>query len=146
MNIEKLEELQRDVNAQRLPGIEDCSALIGEVWRLKTAMTAKDLELGYWRDGYGRLEAELRNMAEVNQALNTEVNQLKSIHGLPRCDLENRWSNCAVRMRKQRELMGDVPVEVAEVVDEGAEIQRNSSRLRRFAEMLFKPSTRHRAV
>lgn len=143
MNIEKLEELQRDVNAQRLPGLQDCSALIGEVWRLKTAMTAKDLEIGYFRDGYGRLETELRNVIEANRLLRAEVDQLKAIHGLPQCDLENRWSNCAVRMRKLRETRLSA---AAEVVDDATKLNRGNSRLRRFAEMLFKTSTRHRAV
>jgi regulator of replication initiation timing len=143
MNIEKLEELQRDVNAQRLPGLEDCSALIGEVWRLKTAMTAKDLEIGYLRDGYGRLEAELRNMIEANQLLRAEVDQLKAVHGLPQCDLENRWSNCAVRMRKSRETGLSVPVEM---VDDGTKLNRGNSRLRRFTHMLFKNTTRHRSI
>jgi hypothetical protein len=103
------------------------------------------LEIGYFRDGYGRLEVELRNLIEANQLLRAEVEQLKAVHGLPQCELENRWSNCAVRMRKLREmkLSGSAP---AEVVDDGAKLNRGNSRLRRFADMLFKTSTRHGAV
>jgi len=145
MNIDKLEELQRDVNAQRLLGLQDCSALIGEVWRLKTAMTAKDLEIGYFRDGYGRLEAELRSVIEANQLLRAEVDELKAVHGLPQCDLESRWSNCAVRMRKLREIRPGTPAGLVED-ENGTKLNRGNSRLRRFTDMLFKTSTRHRAI
>ncbi len=41
MKIERLEELQQDINAQRSLSIQDCAALIGEVWRLRAALTAK---------------------------------------------------------------------------------------------------------
>jgi hypothetical protein len=104
MKIEKLEELQQNVNAERPLSLEECVALIAEVWRLRTAQTAKDLELSYWKDSHDQLKEEMDRMTEANQLLQAENNQLKSIHGLPNCDLENRWSNCAVRMRKHREL------------------------------------------
>ena len=43
MKIEKLEELQQNINALRSLNLEDCAALIGEVWRLRVAQTGKDL-------------------------------------------------------------------------------------------------------
>ena len=43
-------------------------------------------------------------MTEANRLLQAENDQLKTMHGLPNCYLENRWSNCAVRMRKRREI------------------------------------------
>jgi hypothetical protein len=104
MKIDKLEELQAQVNALQPLSVEECAALIGEVWRFKTAQTARDLELGYLKDGHEQLKQELDGMIEANRLLHAENDLLKSIHGLPHCDLENRWSNCAVRMRKQREL------------------------------------------
>jgi hypothetical protein len=104
MKIEKLEELQENVNALRTLSLEECAVLIGEVWRLRTAQTAKDLEVSYWKDGHGELKEELERVTEANRLLQAENDQLKSIHGLPHCDLEKRWSNCAVRMRKRREL------------------------------------------
>ena len=56
------------------------------------------------REIYDQLKAELDHMTEANRLLQAENDQLKTMHGLPNCYLENRWSNCAVRMRKQREL------------------------------------------
>jgi hypothetical protein len=104
MKVEKLEELHQNINALRSLTLEECTALIGEVWRLRTMQTAKDLEVSYWKDGHERLMAELDRVTESNRLLQAENDQLKSIHGLPHCDLENRWSNCAVRMRKRREI------------------------------------------
>ena len=43
-------------------------------------------------------------MTEANRLLQAENDHLKTMHGLPNCYLENRWSNCAVRMRKRREI------------------------------------------
>ena len=45
MKIERLEELQQSINALRSLNLEDCAALIGEVWRLRVAQTGKDLEV-----------------------------------------------------------------------------------------------------
>ena len=104
MKIERLEELQQSINALRSINPEEGAALIGEIWRLRTAQTAKQLEVSYLKDGHDRLKAELDRMCEANRLLQAENDQLKSTYALPRCDLENRWSNCAVRMRKRREL------------------------------------------
>jgi hypothetical protein len=142
MNVDKLEELQSTIDAQRALPLEDCAALVGEIWRLKTAMTAKDLEINYWRDGHGQLKHELAGMTEANQALRSEVDELKSIHGLPVCELENRWSNCAVRMRKRREMLAR---KQAEMIAK-PQIDRNHSSLRRFAGFLFKTTPKHKSV
>ena len=133
MKIEKLEELHQNVNAQRPLSLEDCAALIGEVWRLRTAQSAKELEVSYLKDGHDRLKAELDRISEANRLLQAENDQLKSAHGLPKCDLENRWSNCAVRMRKRRELDNN-----------GKHVNGNYTG-RRIANTLFKTSTRHKA-
>jgi len=74
--------------------------LVGEIWRLRTAQTGKELEVRYLKDDHDRLKAELDGISEANRLLQAENDQLKSIHGLPNCDLESRWTNCAVRMRK----------------------------------------------
>jgi hypothetical protein len=50
MKIEKLEEHHQNINALRSLNLEDCAALIGEVWRLRVAQTGKDLEVSYWKD------------------------------------------------------------------------------------------------
>jgi len=107
MKIERLEELQQNVNELRSLNPEECAALIGEVWRLRTAQTAKELEGSYWKDGHGVMKEELDRVTAANLLLQAENEQLKAVHGLPVCDLENRWSNCAVRMRKRRESNGD---------------------------------------
>ena len=104
MKIEKLEELHQHINALRSLNLEECAALIGEVWRLRVAHTGKDLEVSYWKDGHDQLKAELDRMTEANRLLQAENDQLKTMHGLPNCYLENRWSNCVVRMRKRREI------------------------------------------
>jgi hypothetical protein len=104
MKVERLEELQQDINSQRSLNIQDCAALIGEVWRLRAALTAKDLEISYLRDSHAQLKEDLDRMAETTRLLQADNDQLKAVHGLPNCYLENRWSNCAVRMRKRREI------------------------------------------
>jgi hypothetical protein len=104
MKIERLEELQQDVNGQRSLSLQDCAALIGEVWRLRTALTAKDLEVSYLRDSQDQLKADLDRMTETTRLLRADNDQLKAVHGLPNCYLEDRWSNCAVRMRKRNEI------------------------------------------
>ena len=104
MKIERLEELQQNINALRSLNPEEGAALIGEIWRLRTAQTAKELEVSYLKDGHDRLEVELDRLRETNRLLQAENDHLKKTHGLPKCDLENRWSNCAVRMRKRHEL------------------------------------------
>jgi len=144
MKVEKLEELQQNIDAQRALPLEDCAALVGEIWRLKTAMTAKDLEINYWRDGHGLLKTELADMAAANRLLHDEVEELKAIHGLPVCELENRWSNCAVRMRKRSEMLARKQADEAVVVK--PQIDRQYSGLRRVAGFLFKTSPRHKSV
>ena len=104
MKIKRLEELQQSINALRSIDPEEGAALIGEIWRLRTAQTGKELEVSCLKDRHDRLKAELDRISEVNRLLQAENDQLKSTYALPRCDLENRWSNCAVRMRKRREL------------------------------------------
>ena len=71
--------------------------------RLRTAQTARDLEVSYLKDSHDELEAELERVTEAHRLLQAENDHLKAVHGLPNCELENRWSNCAVRMRKLRE-------------------------------------------
>jgi hypothetical protein len=142
MKIEKLEKLQQDVNAQRLLGLEDCAALIGEVWRLRTANTAKELEVNYWQDRHNDVSAELSRMNEADQLLRADIDALKAVHGLPRCDLENRWSNCAVRLRKQSGVIISKQLET----EQGAQLDRRYSGLRRFAGTLFRTSTKHKSA
>jgi len=107
MKIERLEELQQSVNDLRSLNLEECAALIGEVWRLRTVQTARDLEVSYLKDGHDELTIERDGLIEANRLLQAENDLLKSVHGLPHCELENRWSNCAVRMRRRREANGN---------------------------------------
>jgi hypothetical protein len=133
MKIERLEELQQSINALRSLNPEEGAALIGEIWRLRTAQTGKELEVSYLKDGHDRLKAELDLMSEANRRLQAENDQLKSTHGLPKCDLENRWSNCAVRMRKRRELDNN-----------GEHVSGNHTGPRSLANTLFNTSTKHK--
>ena len=133
MKIERLEELQQSVNALQSINSEEGAALIGEIWRLRTAQAGKKLEVSYLEDRYDRLKAELDRMCEANRLLQAENDQLKSTYALPRCDLENRWSNCAVRMQKRRELDHN-----------GKHVNGNYIGSRGVANTLFKISTKHK--
>jgi len=107
MKIERLEELQQNINALRSLNPEEGAALIGEIWRLRTAHTGVELEVSCLKDGHDRLKAELDRMSEANRLLQAENDRLKRTYGMLECDLENRWSNCAVRMRKRHEFDND---------------------------------------
>jgi hypothetical protein len=133
MKIERLEELQQNINALRLLNPEEGAALVAEIWRLRTAQTGKELEVSYLKDRHDRLKAELDRISEANRLLQAENDRLKSAHGLPKCDLENRWSNCAVRMRKRRELDNS-----------GKQVNGNYTGRRSLANTLFKTSTKHK--
>jgi hypothetical protein len=133
MKIERLEELQQSINALRSINPEEGAALIGEIWRLRTAQTGKELEVSYLKDSHDRLKAELDRISEANRLLQAKNDQLKSIHGLSKCELENRWSNCAVRMRKRRELDHNEK-----------HVNGNYTGSRGLANTLFKTSTKHK--
>ena len=135
MKIERLEELQRDINGQRSLSIQDCAALIGEVWRLRTALTAKDFEVSYLRHSNDQLKAELDRMAETTRLLRADNDRLKAVHGLPNCYLENRWSNCAVRMRKR-----------GEIDNNGNHANGNHAGLRRLTSKLVRNSSKHKPI
>ena len=135
MKIERLEELQQDVNGQRALGLQDCAALIGEVWRLRAALTAKDLEVSYLRHSQDQLKAELDGMTETTRLLRADNDQLKAVHGLPNCYLENRWSNCAVRMRKR-----------GEIDNNGNHVNRNHAGLRSLTSNLVRNSSKHKSI
>ena len=133
MKIERLEELQQSINALRPINPEEGAALIGEIWRLRIAQTGKELEVNCLKDEHDWLTAELDRISEANRLLQAENDQLKSTHGLPKCDLENRWSNCAVRMRKRRELNNS-----------GKQVNGDYTGPRRLANTLFQTSTKHK--
>src|ERR1700687_1567051 len=135
MKIEKLEELQQNINAPRSLNLEDCAALIGEVWRLRVAQTGKDLEVRHWKDSHDQRKAELDHMTEANRLLQAENDQLKTVHGLPNCYLENRWSNCAVRMRKR-----------GEIDNNGNHANGNHAGLRRLTSKLVRNSSKHKPI
>ncbi len=135
MKIERLEELQQDINSQRSLSIQDCAALIGEVWRLRAALTAKDLEISYLRHSQDQLKADLDRMAETTRLLREDNDQLKAVHGLPNCYLENRWSNCAVRMRKR-----------GEIGNNGNHVNGNHAGLRSLAGSLVRNSSKHKSI
>jgi hypothetical protein len=135
MKVERLEELQQHVNGQRSLGIQDCAALIGEIWRLRAALTAKDLEISYLRDSQDQLQAELDRMAETTRLLRVDNDQLRAVHGLPNCYLESRWSNCAVRMRKR-----------GEIDNSGNHVNGNHAGLRGLASKLIRNSSKDESI
>jgi hypothetical protein len=135
MKIERLDELQQDINELRSLSVEDCAALIAEVWRLRAALAAKDLEVGYLRDSHDQLKADLDRTAETIRLLRADNDQLKAVHGLPDCFLENRWSNCAVRMRKRNEIDNN-----------GNHVNGNHAGLRSLASNLVRNSSKHKSI
>jgi hypothetical protein len=101
MRTETLFEFETTLDLGTPLSVEETLDLIREVWRLKTALIGKNIDLGYWRDSHNQIKADFDNLKEENQRLNQEVSRMMAVAGLPRCDLENRWSNCAVRCLKQ---------------------------------------------
>ena len=100
INIEDLNDFQQQLKRGQAPQVGQCDALIAEIWRLKTLVSGKTIEMQTARDEARELEVLLKALMHENEALRAEIEQLKSIHGLPSCQLEGRWSDCAVRMRK----------------------------------------------
>ena len=100
MQTEALFELDATLSKGGHLGIEESLALLNEIWRLKTALTGKNMDLSYWRDCHNQAKADLERVLEENRRLSEEVSDLMTLIGLPNCELENRWSNCALRRVK----------------------------------------------
>jgi hypothetical protein len=100
MQTHALIELEESLNRGKPLGIDESLALVNEIWRLKTALTGKNIDLGYWRDSYTQSKAECERIIAENHRLNEEIGALMALIGLPNCELENRWSNCALRRVK----------------------------------------------
>ena len=101
MTVEKLNDLQQKLDEGQPLDAGQCATLMAEVWRLKTVIAGKTMETRTARDEARELQLSLDTARTENESLRREVEELKDIHGLPACELENRWSNCAVRMRKR---------------------------------------------
>ena len=100
LGVEALDDIQKALDTGEAPQVGQCEALLAEIWRLKTVLTARSIERQAARDEVLQLEGQLRAVVEQNEVLRRELEQLKALHGLPVCELEGRWSNCAVRMKK----------------------------------------------
>ena len=96
---------------------------------------ARTSKLAYWKDSHDQRKAELDHMTEANRLLQAENDQFKTMHGLPNCYLENRWSNCAVRMRKRHELDNN-----------GKHVDGNFTGPRSPVNTSFKSSTKHKPI
>ena len=101
VTVEKLSELQQKMEDGQALDPGQCATLIAEVWRLKTVIAGKTMEARTAHDEARDFQQALETARTENEALRREVEELKDIHGLPACELENRWSNCAVRIRKR---------------------------------------------
>lgn len=101
MRTETLLEFEENLKSGRALAVDECLALMSEVWRLKTALAGKNMGLGYWRDSCLQTKNDLDRVLEENRRLNEELSRLAAVIALPRCELESRWSNCAVRHLKK---------------------------------------------
>jgi len=100
MTVDELNELQQLLDQGHLLDAQQCAALLAEVWRLKTVNSSKAIEARLAREEADQVAAALNVTRAENDALRRELEQLIAIKGLPVCELETRWSNCAVRKRK----------------------------------------------
>lgn len=101
VTVDKLNEFQQILDEGRPLDQAQCATLLAEVWRLKTVIAGKTMEARTARDEARELEFSLDTARTENASLRRELEETKEIHGLAACDLENRWSNCAVRMKKR---------------------------------------------
>jgi len=101
MLVERLTELQQKLTDGQLLDNAECFALISELWRLKASIASKLIERDVARDESIKTQAALDDATAALDALRREFDELKAIRGLAACPLENRWSNCAIRTRKQ---------------------------------------------
>ncbi len=100
LGAEELNDLQQQIASGYATDERQVAALVAEVWRLKTLIRSKTIELDAARAEAGELGSLLEMLLEENEAQKAEIENLKAVHGLPGCQLEGRWSNCAVRLRK----------------------------------------------
>ncbi|HVN91069.1 MAG TPA: hypothetical protein VMT61_14750 [Candidatus Binataceae bacterium] len=100
MLIEQLNELEQRLAAGEHLDNSECAALLAELWRLKTSVASKVIERDVALDESSRLQAALNEANATIVELRSELELLKAIRDLGTCPLENRWTNCAVRMRK----------------------------------------------
>jgi hypothetical protein len=101
MLVERLTELQQKLTDGQLLDDAECFALISELWRLKASIASKLIERDVARDEAARTQAALDEANIALESLRRELDELKGNGGLLVCPLENRWSNCAIRIRKQ---------------------------------------------
>ena len=100
MTVDELNELQQLFDQGGVPDGRQCAALLAEIWKLKTVNSSKAIEARVAREEADQITAALNIARAENTALRLELEQLTALNGLPGCELETRWSNCAVRMRK----------------------------------------------
>jgi hypothetical protein len=101
MLVEQLNELQQKLAAGQSLDSHECTALITELWRLKASVASKLIERDVAREDLAKVQAAQDEIAAALDAAQRELAELKAIRELTSCPLEGRWSNCAVRMRKQ---------------------------------------------
>ena len=101
MLVERLNELQQKLTDGEPLDNAECFALISELWRLKASIASKLIERDVARDESAKTQAALDGATTELESLRYELDELKGNGALVICPLENRWSNCAVRMRKQ---------------------------------------------
>ena len=100
MTVEELNELQQALDQGQPLDAGQCRALLAEVWRLKNLNNAKTMEARVARDESSEATAALNAVRAESAALRTELQNLKDLNGLVVCELESRWTNCAVRKRR----------------------------------------------
>jgi hypothetical protein len=107
MTVDELNELTQRIAAGAIPNRAECEAMLAEIWRLKALVAGKSMELDLARDETNYKAAELTQAMAENTAQRHELAHLRELAELSTCALENRWSNCAVRIKKRTSLRQD---------------------------------------
>ena len=101
MLVDDLNELQEKLAAGEHLEDAECSALLTELWRLKASVASKLIERDVAREETARVQAALDEANATIAALRHELEVFQDIRDLVSCPLEKRWTNCAVRTRKE---------------------------------------------
>ena len=99
LTTDELDAFQQTLEEGGLLDPTQCATVLAEAWCLRREQERLALELQSAREDSRQLRAQLDEVSRVNAALHSEREQLALT--VPRgCELEERWTNCALRLKK----------------------------------------------